>query len=270
MGEKDHSDQQLAGSGELSYVPLDVIRRVRDITDPIARAALVADVCRVNTLYMIMNAGSGHIGSSFSSTDIITWLWTEELTEANSGAPNADTYFSSKGHDAPALYSLLMALEKLDFDLLHRLRRLGGLPGHPDVSTPFIATNTGSLGMGVAKAYGMARAHRYRGRGGRIVVMTGDGELQEGQIRESLQRVAVQPREARPRLRRRIAADGAHARGHRRPGRRPAVGLRHRSVQGGAARALHRVRHCRAAHGLRGGRTRAAGDAAGGPFLRVL
>jgi len=191
MGEKDHSDRQLVGDGTLTFVPLAAIRRVRaEVTDRIARAEILADVCRVNTLYMIMNAGSGHIGSSFSSTDIITWLWTEELTEANSGAPNADTYFSSKGHDAPALYSLLIALEKLDFDLLHRLRRLGGLPGHPDVETPFIATNTGSLGMGISKAYGMARARRSTGRRGRIVVMTGDGELQEGQIWESLQPVA--------------------------------------------------------------------------------
>ena len=191
MGEKDHSDRQLVGDGTLTFVPLAAIRRVRaEVTDRIARAEILADVCRVNTLYMIMNAGSGHIGSSFSSTDIITWLWTEELTEANSGAPNADTYFSSKGHDAPALYSLLIALEKLDFDLLHRLRRLGGLPGHPDVQTPFIATNTGSLGMGISKAYGMARARRSTGRRGRIVVMTGDGELQEGQIWESLQPVA--------------------------------------------------------------------------------
>ncbi|PYQ77035.1 MAG: transketolase, partial [Acidobacteria bacterium] len=191
MGEKDHSDKQLVGDGTLTFVPLAAIRRVRaEVTDRIARAEILADVCRINTLYMIMNAGSGHIGSSFSSTDIITWLWTEELTEANSGAPNADTYFSSKGHDAPALYSLLIALEKLDFDLLHRLRRLGGLPGHPDVETPFIATNTGSLGMGISKAYGMARARRSTGRRGRIVVMTGDGELQEGQIWESLQPVA--------------------------------------------------------------------------------
>jgi transketolase len=58
--------------------------------------------------------------------------------------------------------------------------QLNGLPGHPDVSTPFIAANTGSLGMGISKAYGMARANRYTGRSGRIVVMTGDGELQEG------------------------------------------------------------------------------------------
>jgi transketolase len=191
MGEKDHSDKQLAGEGGLSYVPLASIAAVRGATnDPIARAELLADVCRLNTLYMIMQAGSGHIGSSFSSTDLVTWLWTEELADVNSGAPNADTYFSSKGHDAPALYSLLVALGKLDFDLLHRLRRLGGLPGHPDVETPFIATNTGSLGMGISKAYGMARARRFAGRTGRIVVMTGDGELQEGQIWESLQPVA--------------------------------------------------------------------------------
>src|SRR5437868_11067705 len=191
MGEKDHSDKQLVGDGTLTFVPLAAIRRVRaEVTDRIARAEILADVCRVNTLYMIMNAGSGHIGSSFSSAGSITWLWTEEPTEANSGAPTADTYLSSKGHDAPALYSLLIALDKLDFDLLHRLRRLGGLPGHPDVETPFIATNTGSLGMGISKAYGMARARRSTGRRGRIVVMTGDGELQEGQNWESLQPVA--------------------------------------------------------------------------------
>jgi transketolase len=192
MGEKDHSDKKLAGTGELSYVPIDAIRRVLadNSGDPMARAELLADLCRLNTLYMIMQAGSGHIGSSFSSLDLISWLWTASLVDPNSGAPDADVYFSSKGHDAPALYSLLIALEKLDFDLLHRLRRFGGLPGHPDVATPFIAANTGSLGMGISKAYGMARAKRLTGRRGRIVVMTGDGELQEGQIWESLQPAA--------------------------------------------------------------------------------
>src|SRR5215213_8495869 len=103
MGEKDHSDKQLAGDGGLSYAPPATIAAVRAATtDPIARAELVADVCRLNTLYMIMQAGSGHIGSSFSSTDLITWLWTEELSNTNSDAPDADVYFSSKGHDAPA------------------------------------------------------------------------------------------------------------------------------------------------------------------------
>jgi transketolase len=172
-------------------VPLEAFRGVRQgVADPIERAALMADLCRVNTLFMIMQAGSGHIGSSFSSTDVITWLWTEGLRDPNGQSADADVYFSSKGHDVPALYSLLIAIEKLPFDLLPKLRQLNGLPGHPDVSTPYIATNTGSLGMGISKAYGMARANRYTGRGGRIVVMTGDGELQEGQIWESLQPVA--------------------------------------------------------------------------------
>src|SRR6188508_3141450 len=175
MGEKDFSDRALVGDDSLSFVP---------------RAELLADLCRINTLFMIMQAGSGHIGSSFSSTDIITWLWTEALHDPNGESEDADVYFSSKGHDVPALYSLLIAIEKLGFDLLPKLRQLRGLPGHPDVSTPFIATNTGSLGMGISKAYGMARANRYTGRSGRIVVMTGDGELQEGQIWESLQPVA--------------------------------------------------------------------------------
>jgi transketolase N-terminal domain/subunit len=191
MGEKDHSDHQLTGDAGLRFAPFEEIHRVRgSIADPLARAAITGDICRLNTLYMIMNAGSGHIGSSFSSTDIITWLWTEELRDPNGPAQGSDVYFSSKGHDAPALYALLIALGKLDASLLHRLRRFGGLPGHPDVETPYIAANTGSLGMGISKAYGMARAHRYLGTGGRIVVMTGDGELQEGQIWESLQPAA--------------------------------------------------------------------------------
>jgi transketolase len=191
VGEKDHSDRALVGERHLSYVPRDMMRAVRSrIADPIARAEVLADLCRINALFMIVQAGSGHIGSSFSSMDLITWLWTEELRDPNSDKPGADIYFSSKGHDAPALYSLLIALEKLSFDLLPKLRQLNGLPGHPDVSTPFIAANTGSLGMGISKAYGMARANRYTGRGGRVVVMTGDGELQEGQIWEALQPVA--------------------------------------------------------------------------------
>jgi transketolase len=192
MGEKDHSHRALGDGAALSFVPLGEFRRVREAAslDSDTRVAMLGDLCRINTLYMIMRAGSGHIGSSFSSTDLITWLWTEELKDPNSGARGADVYFSSKGHDAPAFYSLLIALERLDFDLVHKLRQIDGLPGHPDVSTPYIATNTGSLGMGISKAYGMARANRFTGAGGRIVVMTGDGELQEGQIWESLQPVA--------------------------------------------------------------------------------
>ena len=78
MGEKDFSDRALTlvGDDSLSFVGRDVFRSVRDgVKDPIARAGLIADLCRINTLFMIMQAGSGHIGSSFSSTDLIGFDW---------------------------------------------------------------------------------------------------------------------------------------------------------------------------------------------------
>lgn len=68
-----------------------------------------------------------------------------------------------------------------------KLRRLGGTCGHPDVSTLGIEANSGSLGMGISKAKGMAFAKHLHGQQGRIFVMTGDGELQEGQVYEALQ-----------------------------------------------------------------------------------
>ncbi len=124
--------------------------------------------------------------------DIVSWLYLNELRLPDKGRNNgpADIYFSSKGHDAPALYSVLIGLGLLEFDLVHRLRRLDGLPGHPDIATPFMQTNTGSLGMGVSKAKGMVLANRLQSKKGRVYVLTGDGELQEGQFWESLQPTA--------------------------------------------------------------------------------
>ena len=172
---------------DLYYVPFDEFNRMRDLpTSATSRAVLFATLCRINTLYMITRAGSGHMGTSFSCVDIVSWLFLNEIRLSEDGRGPRDIYFSSKGHDAPALYSVLTGLGLLDFDLLHKLRRLGGLPGHPDVSVPFMETNTGSLGMGVSKAKGMALANRLLGREGNIYVLTGDGELQEGQFWESL------------------------------------------------------------------------------------
>ncbi len=175
------------------YITLQEINRIRgEVKEPIAQASLLGWAFRINTLYMIARAGSGHLGSSFSCADIITWLWTQEMRNPNRPQDElSDVYFSSKGHDAPGLYSLMLGLGKLDFPLIHQLRRLGGLPGHPDVGTvPGMITNTGSLGMGISKAKGMVLANRLQGKQGKIYVLTGDGELQEGQIWESLQPTA--------------------------------------------------------------------------------
>ena len=174
----------VGGPLRLRYVgPLE-LARIRQIADPVARTAAFADACRVNALSSIMEAGSGHIGTSFSVMEILCWLHLEVLE-------GDDACFSSKGHDAPAVYAVLAGTGKLDFGLLHRLRRIGGLPGHPDIAVvPAVTTNTGSLGMGVSKAKGLARAARLAGQTRRVFVVTGDGELQEGQFWESLGQAA--------------------------------------------------------------------------------
>lgn len=166
----------------LVHLPYPELERIRSLEgDPYERAAAFADACRLNVLYMVQRVGSGHLGTTFSSLDIVSWLHLEVLHEG-------DRYYSSKGHDVPGLYAVLAGLGRLDYELLHQLRRLNGLPGHPDVGvTPEVVTSTGSLGMGISKARGFVLANRLQSRPGRVYVLTGDGELQEGQIWESLQ-----------------------------------------------------------------------------------
>jgi transketolase len=175
---------------ELQLIPRSEFERVRIADVPRDdRLTLLADMARANTLTAVKRAGSGHLGSSFSAMDIVVHLFEEELTTAQLGwdHPDRDIYFSSKGHDVPGLYAVLHSLGVLPTDRLLRLRRLGGLDGHPDVRVPGIEANSGSLGMGISKGRGMAWGKRFHGRGGRVVVMTGDGELQEGQNWEALQ-----------------------------------------------------------------------------------
>ena len=169
----------------LAWIPRVEFERVLGhLDDRYERALAFSAMSRINTLYMIARAGSGHIGSSFSAADVVSWLALEELDRPFEA--DGDVYFSSKGHDAPGLYAAMIGLGRLDEDLLHRLRRIDGLPGHPDVGTPGMPFNTGSLGMGISKAKGLILAHRLAGRTSRVVVMTGDGELQEGQNWEAL------------------------------------------------------------------------------------
>jgi len=175
---------------EIKLIPVSEFQRInKSRIDNNARLALLADMCRANTIASVKRAGSGHLGSSFSAMDIVTLLYYQEMNTVDVGIenPNRDVYFSSKGHDVPGQYSVLFSLGVLPKDKFVRLRRLGGTYGHPDVSSPGMEANTGSLGMGISKGKGIAFAKRLRSWGGRVFIMTGDGELQEGQIYESLQ-----------------------------------------------------------------------------------
>jgi transketolase len=173
----------------LQLIPKAEFDRVRDGEHDLA---LLADMCRANALTAVKRAGSGHLGSTFSALDLVVHLLFEELNTAELGweHPDRDVFFSSKGHDVPGLYAALHALGVITPEKLLRLRRLGGLDGHPDVGTPGIEANSGSLGMGISKGRGMAWAKTFLGREGRVVVITGDGELQEGQNFEGLQAAA--------------------------------------------------------------------------------
>lgn len=148
--------------------------------DKYAKTSIFADMCRLNTLTMIKNAGSGHVGSSFSAMDIVSWLYLNEIT------PESGIYFSSKGHDAPGLYAVMIGAGIIDFKYLHLLRDINGLPGHPHIGVGNAITNTGSLGMGISKAKGFWLYNQSINKDEYIYVMLGDGELQEGQIWESL------------------------------------------------------------------------------------
>lgn len=173
---------------KINLIPIKEFQRIRDSPiDKYEKLALISDMCRANTIASVKRAGSGHLGSSFSSLDIITMLYYSEMNTLEHGIKHTDRdiYFSSKGHDVPGQYAVLFSLGILPKNKFMNLRRLEGTCGHPDIGTPGIEANSGSLGMGISKAKGMAFAKRLRGDKGRIFVITGDGELQEGQNYEA-------------------------------------------------------------------------------------
>ena len=175
---------------ERVFFPKAEFDRVRGQADEaVAALPLVAEMCRLNAITSIKLAGSGHLGTSLSSMDLFVYLYFEGLNVAELGwrHEERDIFFSSKGHDVPGLYAVLYAVGILEESTFLNLRRAAGGCGHPTVGTPGIEANTGSLGMGIAKAKGMALAKRKRNLDGRVFVLTGDGELQEGQNYESLQ-----------------------------------------------------------------------------------
>jgi len=180
---------------EISFIEKEEFKRVQNAEiDKYGKLEIISDMCRLNTLSAVKKAGSGHIGSSFSAMDIFTLMYFSELNTVDVGVdnPDRDIFFSSKGHDSPGHYSILAAAGILEFEKIYKLRRIDGLDGHPDVKIPGMEINSGSLGMGISKAKGMAYAKRIGNRKGRVLVLTGDGELQEGQVWESLQTTAHQ------------------------------------------------------------------------------
>lgn len=154
----------------------------------IARLDEAARQIRISVIEAVNFAKAGHLGGPLSAADILTALYFKVLRirPEDPTWEDRDRFVLSKGHSAIGLYSTmahrgyLPVSELLTFDAIH-----SRLQGHPEMTRlPGIDMSTGSLGMGVSAAMGMALGARVQGKDFISVAMVGDGECQEGQVWE--------------------------------------------------------------------------------------
>lgn len=150
--------------------------------------SVIANKVRKNAVTAVYSAKSGHPGGSLSVADLLTYLYFEEMNidPKNPKNPDRDRLVLSKGHTAPALYSVLAERGYFDTDLIPTFRRFGSiLQGHPDMKKiPGVDMSTGSLGQGISAAGGMALAAKLDNKEYRVYAVLGDGEIEEGQVWE--------------------------------------------------------------------------------------
>ncbi|SHO54054.1 transketolase [Anaerocolumna xylanovorans] len=145
---------------------------------------------RRDVIEMVFSAQSGHIGGSLSMMDVLVALFYGEMDydSQNPNRSDRDRFVLSKGHTSPGLYSVLADVGYFPREeLMTSFRCIGGmLQGHPAMNkTPGVEMTSGSLGIGLSAANGMALGNRHQNIGSRIYCMLGDGEINEGQIWEA-------------------------------------------------------------------------------------
>ncbi|MBR6546235.1 MAG: transketolase [Clostridia bacterium] len=149
----------------------------------------LANNVRIGILDSVYSAGCGHPGGSLSIADILTYLYFEEMkiNPENPKWEDRDRFVLSKGHTAPALYAALAERGFFPKEELLTLRRIDSrLQGHPDMKgIPGVDMSTGSLGLGISAACGMALAAKTQGKDYRVYTVVGDGESEEGQVWEA-------------------------------------------------------------------------------------
>ena len=152
--------------------------------------AELARTVRQDVIRMTYTAGSGHPGGSLSVTDLLVALVFQEmrLDPTQPNWPDRDRLVLSKGHAAPAYYSVLAHRGYLEIAELATLRQTGSrLQGHVDrAKLPGVEASTGCLGQGIGMAVGMALDNRLEGRASRVYAILGDGECQAGPTWEAL------------------------------------------------------------------------------------
>lgn len=140
---------------------------------------------RRETLRCLHSQGSGHVGGSLSIVDVLAVLYDKHMNvdPTDPTKEDRDKLVLSKGHAGPALYATLALKGFFPLEWLDTLNKLGTrLPSHVNINlTPGVDMTAGSLGMGLSCACGLALANKAKGLNGYVYVITGDGELQEGQ-----------------------------------------------------------------------------------------
>ena len=149
----------------------------------------IAVKVRCDVIKAVYAAGSGHPGGSLSAADIVTALYFKEMNvdPKNPRMEGRDKLILSKGHAGPVQYAALAEKGFFPVENIMSLRKMGSdFQGHPNMSkVPGIEMSTGSLGQGLSVSCGMALANKMNNDPGRVYVLLGDGELQEGLIWES-------------------------------------------------------------------------------------
>jgi transketolase len=145
---------------------------------------------RRDVITMVYRRKSGHIGGSLSIAEMMAVLYYHEMRidPSNPRWAERDRFVLSKGHNAPILYAALADKGFFDKGLLYTsFRTTGGLlQGHPDMkATPGVDMSTGSLGIGLSAACGMALGAKMGNHSFKVYVVIGDGEMNEGQIWEA-------------------------------------------------------------------------------------
>lgn len=151
---------------------------------------VVANAVRRHVLRMKHGSGSSHSGSALSIVDILIVLYFAvlDIDPAQPRKPDRDRFILSKGHASAALYATLAESGFFPTEKLQGFFRNGGeLPGHVDMTAaPGIEASSGSLGHGLSLGLGMALAQRRDAPGKRVVVLCGDGEMDEGSVWEAI------------------------------------------------------------------------------------
>ena len=148
-----------------------------------------ARVIRQRVMTTLLAAGSGHVGGSLSSVDVLTALYFHAM-RVDPGKPrwpDRDRFVLSKGHASAALCPVLAEMGFFPRELLDTFNQLDSpFSMHPDMlKIPGADMSTGSLGHGLPIALGMALAARLQKKEYRTYVLMGDGELAEGSVWEA-------------------------------------------------------------------------------------